>query len=191
MSFADWLWSVIEPALGVKTIPESLDRNSTHTGVAHVQTVPHHIDRGRLKEWHGSQVINRTTLVVNTHRAINCRRLLRRPDYELYHCHYFSTCRRHRPCFWLTACLRRYINCLNNNNNNIDQYLTCLSFIFKTINSNQNSLWINKSLARLKQSTMMPEQMSHIKQTAHWYMYHDRIGRIGLFVTSIASNLYV
>ena len=31
----DWLWSVIAPALGLKTIPDLLDTNSTHTGIAY------------------------------------------------------------------------------------------------------------------------------------------------------------
>ena len=33
MSFADWPLSVIAPALGLKTIPDLLDTNSTHTGI--------------------------------------------------------------------------------------------------------------------------------------------------------------
>ena len=36
MSFADWLWSVIASAFGLKTIPDLLDTNSTHTGIAYV-----------------------------------------------------------------------------------------------------------------------------------------------------------
>ena len=35
MFFADWLWSVIAPALELKTIPDQLDINSTHTGIAY------------------------------------------------------------------------------------------------------------------------------------------------------------
>ena len=35
MSFADWLWSVIAPALGLQTIPDPLDRNRIHTGIAY------------------------------------------------------------------------------------------------------------------------------------------------------------
>ena len=45
MSFADWLWSVIAPALGLKTIPDLLDTNSTHTGIAYAHlTAPHFRD---------------------------------------------------------------------------------------------------------------------------------------------------
>ena len=45
MSFADWLWSVIAPALGLKTIPDLLDTNSTHTSIAYAHlTAPHSID---------------------------------------------------------------------------------------------------------------------------------------------------
>ena len=35
MSFADWLWSVIAPALELKPIPELLDTNNTHKGIAY------------------------------------------------------------------------------------------------------------------------------------------------------------
>ena len=35
ISFADWLWSVISPALMLKTISDVLDTNSTHTGIAY------------------------------------------------------------------------------------------------------------------------------------------------------------
>ena len=45
MSFADWLWSVITPALGLKTIPDLLDTNSAHTGIAYAHlTAPHSCD---------------------------------------------------------------------------------------------------------------------------------------------------
>ena len=45
MSFGDWLCSVIAPALGLKTIPDLLDTNSTHTGIAYVHlTAPHSCD---------------------------------------------------------------------------------------------------------------------------------------------------
>ena len=45
MSFADWLWSVIAPALGLKTIPDLLDTNSTHTDIAYANlTAPHSRD---------------------------------------------------------------------------------------------------------------------------------------------------
>ena len=44
-SFADWLWSAIAPVLGLKTIPDLLYTNSTHTGIAFIQlTVPHSCD---------------------------------------------------------------------------------------------------------------------------------------------------
>ena len=42
MSFADWLWSVIAPALGFKTIPDLLDTNSTHTGIAYADLTASH-----------------------------------------------------------------------------------------------------------------------------------------------------
>ena len=38
----DWLWSVIAPALGLKTIPDLLDTNSTQTGIAYAH-LTHHI----------------------------------------------------------------------------------------------------------------------------------------------------
>ena len=41
MSFADWLCWVIEPALGLKTIPDLLDINSTYTAF-HMPRSPHH-----------------------------------------------------------------------------------------------------------------------------------------------------
>ena len=42
MSFTDWLWSVIASALWFKTIPDLLDTNSTHTGIAYANlTAPH------------------------------------------------------------------------------------------------------------------------------------------------------
>ena len=42
MSFADWLWSVIVPVLGLKTISDLLDINSTPTGIAYSYlTAPH------------------------------------------------------------------------------------------------------------------------------------------------------
>ena len=42
MSFADWLWSVITLTIGLKTIPDLLDTNSTHTGIAYYYiTAPH------------------------------------------------------------------------------------------------------------------------------------------------------
>ena len=45
MSFADWLWSMIASALGLKTIPDLLDTNSTHTGIAYVHLIaPHTCD---------------------------------------------------------------------------------------------------------------------------------------------------
>ena len=45
MSFADWLWSVVAPVLGLKTIPDLLDTNSTYTGIAYVHfTAPHSCD---------------------------------------------------------------------------------------------------------------------------------------------------
>ena len=45
MSFADWLWSVIAPALGFKTTPDLLDTNSTHTGIEYAHlTAPHSCD---------------------------------------------------------------------------------------------------------------------------------------------------
>ena len=45
VSFADWLWSVIAPPLGLKTIPDLLDTNSTHTGIAYAHlTAPHSCD---------------------------------------------------------------------------------------------------------------------------------------------------
>ena len=43
--FADCLWSVIAPALGLKMIPNLLDINSTHTGMAYAHlTAPHSCD---------------------------------------------------------------------------------------------------------------------------------------------------
>ena len=45
MFFADWLSSVIAPALGLKTIPDLLDTDSTQTGIAYVYlTAPHSCD---------------------------------------------------------------------------------------------------------------------------------------------------
>ena len=45
MSFADWLWSVIAWTLGLKTIPDLLDTNSTHTGIAYTHlTAPDSCD---------------------------------------------------------------------------------------------------------------------------------------------------
>ena len=45
MSFADWLWSVISLALGLKTIPDLLDTNSTHMGIAYAHlTAPQSCD---------------------------------------------------------------------------------------------------------------------------------------------------
>ena len=45
MYFADWLWVVIAQVLGLKTIPDLLDTNSTHTGIAHAHlTTPHTCD---------------------------------------------------------------------------------------------------------------------------------------------------
>ena len=35
MSFADWLWSVIAPANGLKTIPDVLDTNSIYMDIAY------------------------------------------------------------------------------------------------------------------------------------------------------------
>ena len=44
MSFADWMWSVIAPALGLKTIPDLLGTNSTHThtGIAYDHLIGSH-----------------------------------------------------------------------------------------------------------------------------------------------------
>ena len=43
--FADWLWSVIAPALGLIMIPDLLDTNSTHTGIAYAHLrAPHTCD---------------------------------------------------------------------------------------------------------------------------------------------------
>ena len=42
MSFADWLWSVIAPALGLKTIPYLLDTNSAHTDIAYANLTAQH-----------------------------------------------------------------------------------------------------------------------------------------------------
>ena len=42
MSFADWLRSVIAPALGLKTIPDLLDTNSIHTGIAYAHLTASH-----------------------------------------------------------------------------------------------------------------------------------------------------
>ena len=45
MSSADWLWSVIAPALGLKTTPDLLDTNSTHMGIAYAHLItPHSCD---------------------------------------------------------------------------------------------------------------------------------------------------
>ena len=45
MFFADWLWSVIAPVLGLKTIPDLLDTNSTHMSIAYAHiTAPHFCD---------------------------------------------------------------------------------------------------------------------------------------------------
>ena len=45
MSFADWPWSVIAPALGLKTTPDLLDTNGTYTGIAYAHlTAPHSCD---------------------------------------------------------------------------------------------------------------------------------------------------
>ena len=42
MCFADWLLSVIAQALEFKTIPDLLDTNTTHTGIAYAHvTAPH------------------------------------------------------------------------------------------------------------------------------------------------------
>ena len=41
MSFADRLWSVITLTIGLKTIPDLLDTNSTYTRVSHIPTSPH------------------------------------------------------------------------------------------------------------------------------------------------------
>ena len=41
LSFADWLWAMIAPVLGLKTIPDLLDTNSTHRA-SHMSTPPHH-----------------------------------------------------------------------------------------------------------------------------------------------------
>ena len=42
MSFADWLLSVIAPTLGLKTIPDLLNSNSTHTGTAYAHLAAPH-----------------------------------------------------------------------------------------------------------------------------------------------------
>ena len=42
MSFADWLWSVIAPALGLKTISDLLDTNRTHTEIAYANLTASH-----------------------------------------------------------------------------------------------------------------------------------------------------
>ena len=45
MSFADWLWSIIAPALGLQIIPDLQDTNSTHTGIAYAHlTAPYTCD---------------------------------------------------------------------------------------------------------------------------------------------------
>ena len=45
MSFADWLWSVVALALRLKTTPDVLDTNSTHTGITQAHFVaPHTCD---------------------------------------------------------------------------------------------------------------------------------------------------
>ena len=45
MAFASWLWSVITPALRLKAIPNLLDTNSAHTGIAYAHlTAPHSYD---------------------------------------------------------------------------------------------------------------------------------------------------
>ena len=41
MSFAACLWSVIAPALGLKTIPDLVDTNSTHTDIAYAYLTAH------------------------------------------------------------------------------------------------------------------------------------------------------
>ena len=35
MHFADWLWSMIALVLGLKMIPDTLDTNSIHKGIAY------------------------------------------------------------------------------------------------------------------------------------------------------------
>ena len=42
MSFAHWLWSVIAPALGMKTTSDLQDTKTVHTRKSHVRTSPHH-----------------------------------------------------------------------------------------------------------------------------------------------------
>ena len=42
MPFADWLWSVVAPALGLKTIPDLLDKNGTHMGIAYAHLTAQH-----------------------------------------------------------------------------------------------------------------------------------------------------
>ena len=37
LSFVDWLWSVIAPSLGLKTIFDVLGTNSINTGIAYAQ----------------------------------------------------------------------------------------------------------------------------------------------------------
>ena len=42
MSFADWLWLVIAPVLGLHMIPDLLDTNNTHTGIAYAHLTALH-----------------------------------------------------------------------------------------------------------------------------------------------------
>ena len=45
-TFADWLWSVIAPALAMKKIPDLLDTNSTNSQASHMPTSSHHTPVG-------------------------------------------------------------------------------------------------------------------------------------------------
>ena len=58
MSFADWMLLVIAPALRLKTIPDLLDTNSTHTDIAYAHlTAPHYCDyMGYVRHvWHAAR----------------------------------------------------------------------------------------------------------------------------------------
>ena len=41
MFFADWLWSVTAPAVGLKTISDLLDTNINHTGILYAISSHH------------------------------------------------------------------------------------------------------------------------------------------------------
>ena len=74
VSFTDWLWSVIEPALGWKTIPDLLHINSTHMVIAYA-----HLTAPRTSDYLGYVGHVRHAVRSSSNHVITCARICQVP----------------------------------------------------------------------------------------------------------------